>query len=318
MFKKIIIILILIFIFPSLVLAEEKVDQTESTKQALVTFSTKYNISDTAIFLYREGKLQSIYLGDTKPTTQFNVNALSDILTGLVLAQQFDTAKLQLNAPLKQFYQNTSDQVGNITLRSLSTDTSGLPLSATESYLTKKDQEVAVDENWQPSSFGRTILTNILEKATHKNLAELYQHQIFSVLDMHNIKLTATGLMSSASDMQKFLSAAIGLPGTPEIVLYPMRLTQTAFIELSDRELGLGWNINVKELSGTEEIDTSVNEAPSRPVFKSDSTYEKIGSNFYLAVIPSKKTGVVILLSKPVNEKELAELGKQILLGSMA
>ncbi len=50
----------------------------------------------------------------------------------------------------------------------------------------------------------------------------------------------AGDVKASASDMDKFLSAAIGLPQTPESIFYPMRMTQTPYLDVGDYAQGLG------------------------------------------------------------------------------
>lgn len=332
MFKKIIISTILFFLFPHLAIAETvATDSTETIKQHIATFIAKYNIPAAVVQIYRDGKPQSIYLGNAKPATQFDVGSLKEIMTGLLLAQQVDAAKVQLTTPVKQFFPAGSDEFSKITLRSLATHTSGLPSNASIHYLTNANQANRMDETWQPSTIGMTLLTQALEAVAHKNIAELYQRQIFSALGMRSAKATLTELKFSALDMQKFLAAAIGLPGTPESVLYPMRLTQTAFIELNDRMIGLGWQINahdeerIAEEKTAEEktsaekdaqgAENSIKEVSDRPVFKPDRQYDKVGTNAYIAVLPNKKTGMVILLSAQVNEKELAQLGRQLMAG---
>ena len=315
MIKKITYILFLFLFLPALALAETVSDQSDATKQTLTTFVEKNNTADAAILIYHDGKFQPYYFGGAKPATAFQVGAVPDILTGLILAQQVDAAKVQLAMPLKNFYPTITDVFGKISLRSLATNTSGLPANVPESFLNNANQENIVDETWQPSIVGMTLLTKVLENTTHKNLAELYQKQIFSVLGMTATKITPNGLKTSAPDMQKFLAAAIGLPGTPESVLYPMRLTQTAFVELQDRMLGLGWQINVHDVS-PEEQDNSVKEVPEHPKYSAERLYERGSPNTYIAVLPNKKSGIVILLSKPVDEKMLAQLGRQIVVGA--
>lgn len=51
---------------------------------------------------------------------------------------------------------------------------------------------------------------------------------------------------ASADDMSKFLSASIGLPPTPVDISYPMMMTQSAYVEIANKntEQGLGWQIH--------------------------------------------------------------------------
>lgn len=296
--KKILITAILFSIFPIAVFAESTPDATDAIKQQLTTFIEKNNLSGAAVQIYRASKPQTIYLGDAKASTHFDISALSEIMLGLLLAQQVDAAKVQLTTTVEN----------KITLRSLATNTSGLPANATDTTST-----YPVDKIWQPSTLGTMLLTKALENAAHKNLAALYQRQIFAVLGMRSAKLTASELSVTAPDMQKFLAAAIGLPGIPESVSYPMKLTQSVFVELPDRMIGLGWDINVRDVADASEANNIVKEVLQRPIFKPHNRYEKTASSAYIAVLPSKKSGVVILLSKPVSEEVLSQFGRQII-----
>lgn len=313
MFKKIIITTALFFLSPGFAVADATVkNSADVVKQEITTFSVNNHIPAVAVQIFHDGKPFSLYLGEAKPTTQFDVSSLNDIMTGLVLAQQVDAAKVQLKTPIREFFPVILDAEGKITLRTLATNTSGWPAKA--------NQPSEVDEIWQPSPTGMMMLTKALEIATHKNMAELYQRHIFSVLGMRDVKVSAVELKMSATDMQKFLSAAIGLPGTPESVLYPMRLTQTAFIELNDGMIGLGWQIDGNgeqktPADNSEEVaENAVKDVPARPVFKADRKYHKTTSNTYIAVLPNKKSGVVILLSAPVDNQALTQLGQKILM----
>jgi len=308
MFKKIIILAVMFFISPVSLGAEtQPTDHLVTIKQSVDAFAKKNNISTAIVQIYSNGQPQTLYIGDAKATTTFDAGVLTEVMTGLLLAQQVDAAKVQLNTPIKQFSTMTGEDADKITLRSLATNTSGLPANAAGDKFVNE-----VDEVWAPSTVGMTLLNKALETSAHKSLAELYQKQIFTVIGMKTAKYSDGKLSMTAVDMQKFLAAAIGLPGVPEIISYPMRLTESAFVELPDRMIGLGWEINVHDNTETPS-DNSVKEVFARPAFKLDYKYEKWSPNAYITMIPNKKAGIVILLDKPVSKDELAELGRELM-----
>lgn len=138
----------------------------------------------------------------------------------------------------------------------------------------------------------------------------------------------ATGdLKASASDMQHFLSAAIDLPSTPERILYPMMMMQVAYVKLPSRSQGLVWEIHPLSSgtrwllndvpNGTELAPKMVEEVVERPTFNPNALIDKTGmtSGFksYIAVIPAKKSGIVLLANKRMDNRDLVKAGRKIL-----
>lgn len=137
----------------------------------------------------------------------------------------------------------------------------------------------------------------------------------------------AGDMKASAEDMGKFLGAAIGLPTTPESIFYPMRMTQTAYIAAGDTDLGLGWQIHeissekVKSLLndnnalGLETVHVS--DVYADPTFDGNSLIDKSGTTdgfrSYIAVIPNRKTGIVILTNRRVNGSKIVSAAREIL-----
>src|SRR5262249_31303720 len=135
-------------------------------------------------------------------------------------------------------------------------------------------QEKTSQPEWQYSNFGVGLLGSALENSSHKTINELYYRRILSPLHMQPIGFTvptklkmnyaqgydkddkpvapssgglfkaAWDVKMSAQDMQHFLSAAIGLPGTPDRIFYPMRMTQSAYVKLPNKMQGLAWEIH--------------------------------------------------------------------------
>lgn len=138
----------------------------------------------------------------------------------------------------------------------------------------------------------------------------------------------AGGMKASAGDMGKFLGAAMTLPGTPSSISYPMLMTETAYVEMNGVEQGLGWQIH--EINSKEKINTllaasdyigldtaPVTEVFAEPVYNGDELIDKTGatSGFrsYIAVIPNKKTGIVILANKKIEGNSLMMVAREIL-----
>ena len=201
------------------------------------------------------------------------------------------------------------------------------------------------------------MLGRALENVTHKDLNALYQQQILLPLHMQTIGIivptslqanyarghdiegqavNATPLSllpaddamkASSADMQRFLSTAIGLPGTPERILYPMRLTQSVFVELPNALMqGLGWQVHPLDKNYVQGLlDANANglgpinvlEMYKKPIYSGDMLIDKTGTTngfrSYIAVIPNKKSGIVILANKNVPGNAIVRAGRQIL-----
>lgn len=142
----------------------------------------------------------------------------------------------------------------------------------------------------------------------------------------HPFLIGSAAIRASSSDMLKFLHAALGLPGTPISIENAMCLTQTPFIKIKKNgaKHGLGWEIN------------SIKNFYKAPSFNFFSKIEvqkikdkKFGNNVildkggttngfhsYIAVSPSEKTGIVIMINRtlPNGWNVIKNLGKHILL----
>lgn len=297
--------------------------------------------------------------------TIVEIGSISKVWTSLLLAQAVDAAKMQLNASVRKYLPWLSDDFDDITLMNLATHTSGLPFKQSDNFKSQEAlnhflatfyPDEVVNEQWIYSNLNIGLLGFSLEKATHKKLNELYINQILLPLGMQPIGLVvppwlithyavgydengneqkplptsllpaAGAIKASAQDMQRFLSAAIGLPGTPEHVLYPMRMTQSVYVELPTKMQGLGWEVHpleandIKDLLNADENlmkPLPVTEVYDRPRYSGDMLIDKTGGTpgfrAYIAVIPNKKTGIVILTNKFVDGKMIVRAGREIL-----
>lgn len=298
--------------------------------------------------------------------TIFEIGSISKIMTSILLAQQVDAANVRLNDSLKKFIDELPLNYEPITLRDLATHTSGLPFNAPktikkraelEKYLASWSPTDEPGEQWIYSNFGVGMLGYALEVATHKNFNQLYRSRILSPLGMQPIALVvpkqfkinyaqgydyhgnpikksklglfpaAYGLKASAFDMQRFLSAAIGLPGTPAQIFYPMRLTQSGFVQLPNKMQGLAWQIHpinsdnisnlLNEPNAVDLSPIAIAESYNKPKFNGDALIDKTGGTngfrAYIAVIPNKKSGIVILANKALANNTIVNTGREIL-----
>ncbi len=101
------------------------------------------------------------------------------------------------------------------------------------------------------------------------------------------------------------------MPGTPEFILSSIRLTQTPFVQLANFQQGLGWQIyqltsrKIYALMHPAAL-MHVGPIPAQPIYFFgrhfdgnnfiDKTGTTAGFRAYIAVIPNKQTGIVILL----------------------
>ncbi|MBV9575750.1 MAG: serine hydrolase [Gammaproteobacteria bacterium] len=297
--------------------------------------------------------------------TIFELGSLSKLMTSLLLAQEIDIAKMNLSDPITKYLPDLSQDFSDINLQSLATHTSGLPFTvpkevttvpALHQYLAHWSPDDAPGEQWLYSNFGIGMLGYALENSTHHPFNQLYRRHILNPLGMQAIGTqiprmlkkyaaqgydengnavrsvetgvfpTAYAVKASANDMQHFLSAAIGLPGTSDRIFYPMRMTQTAYVQIGDKMQGLGWQIqdmtsaNQINLLHTNEpnIDPiEVDEIYDKPTFNGDALIDKTGSTngfrAYIAVIPNKKSGIVMLANKYVPMSVIVDTAREIL-----
>jgi len=296
--------------------------------------------------------------------TIFEIGSISKVMTSVLLAEAVDAAKMQLNDSVTDFIATLPNSLEDISLLNLATHTSGLPFEApgikTEAQLNDYFQHWQgthqTDAVWIYSNVGMGLLGRAVSKAMHQNLDALYQTQLFSPLKMTASGLTiktsqrknlaqgydknlqpaapvtlglfpaAGSLKASAADMQRFLAAAIGLTGTPEHIFYPMRMTQSAFVEMDGWQQGLGWQLYSLE---SDQIDALLHTPPMKfgpltvkkfyevPKFDGDLLMDKTGLTdgfrVYIAVIPNKQAGIAILTNRYAEDSEIVNVGRKIL-----
>jgi beta-lactamase class C len=297
--------------------------------------------------------------------TIFEVGSISKVMTSILLAQEVDFAKMYLTDPVTKYVKDLPSSFDHITLQSLATHTSGLPFTIPASVTTETELQAYFanwkannnfQNRWQYSNVGIGLLGDALEEATNWDFNKLYTRHILNPLHMQAIGITvpakfnkyyaqgydktgdpihpteprffkaAYGLKMMAGDMQKFLGAAIGLPGTPPRVMWPMRLTQSIYVKYADQLQGLGWSIHPLSDNHLSALlqKNQANFGPARvqtiyerPLYDGnaliDKTGETNGFRAYIAVIPNKKTGIVILANKNVPRAVIVKTGRELL-----
>lgn len=297
--------------------------------------------------------------------TIFELGSISKLMTSLLLAQEIDIAKMNLSDPITKYLPDLSQDYADISLQTLATHTSGLPFTVPKNittvtglhqYLMHWSPDDAPGEQWLYSNFGIGMLGYAIESSTHRNFNQLYRRHILNPLGMQPIGINvpaalkkyyaqgydqngnqvppmepgvfpaAGAIKASAQDMQHFLRAAIGLIGTPDRIFYPMRMTQTVYVEIADKMQGLGWQIQpitpenkIKLLHTGEAIlgPVAVKDIVDKPTFNGDALIDKTGSTegfrAYIAVIPNQKSGIVILVNKNVPNSVIVNTARDIL-----
>lgn len=137
----------------------------------------------------------------------------------------------------------------------------------------------------------------------------------------------AGSMRASSQDMAAFLQAAIGLPHTPEKITKAMRLTQTPTVSTAQTLQGLSWVIYPLALYSKETLlnpptkmdrgpmpSNSVNNANFEPNALIDKTGGTEGFRSYIAVLPNKKSGIVLLANRVVSTGEIVKVSREILL----
>lgn len=298
--------------------------------------------------------------------TIFEIGSITKVFTSLLFAQAVDSEKLKFNTSAATYLGQQNRILSQITLQDLATHTAGLPLNAPQdiSEMKSLDQYLAgwtpqtnsIGSKWNYSNVGIAMLGAALEKELDQNIDDLYRTQILKPLGMKplafdvpkqlmnyqaqgydqndrpvnplrsNVFSSAYGIKVSASDMQRFLSAAVGLEDTPWSISFPMRLTQAIYVKLPHQMQGLAWQIHplsketlpgLLKKTSTQVMEDRIKEKLASPVYNGNHLIDKTGStngfNAYIAVIPNKKTGIAILTNKRTDNNDVAVTAREIL-----
>ncbi len=268
---------------------------------------------------------------------------------------------------LSNFSSAANNNLKNISLQELATHTAGFQLHVPKTiktmpplmdYFSHWQPSAKIGSQYQYSNIGIGLLGYSLEGLTHQSDNQLYIKNILQPLGMEPIGLNvpkqlqinyATGyddngqtspinmplfasagaVKASGDDMLLFLKAAIGLPGTPQVISQAMHVTQIPYVQTKEMLQGLAWEIRVinpqnvnallsphplieigpallaKQLSKTEQV------------FNGNDLIEKTGSTdgfrAYMGVSPNRKSGVVILTNRRAVNNDIIQVGRSIL-----
>jgi beta-lactamase class C len=162
-----------------------------------------------------------------------------------------------------------------------------------------------------------------------QNLAQGYdgggRPELYSPVD---ILLGAWAIKASGLDMLHFLSAAIGFSDTPPMIINAMRLTQSPSVVTKGMVQGLAWQVHRLDFfnkfsflhsSRTMHIGPfpAFHLPANEQVFHAGNLIDKTGSmdgfRSYIAVIPEKRSGIVILVNRGVSNGTMINVGRYIL-----
>ncbi len=211
---------------------------------------------------------------------------------------------------------------------------------------------------WRYSNVGFGILGYVLEDVSHKSYLALLKQALLTPLQMNNTGLAgsmcftcaqgyswngravnttralltipaAGSIRSSGRDMQKFLAAALNLPGTPPAIAAAFRVTQMPFYRTAYGSQGLGWEIhNLNKIS----MDGYVHESARTLTLHSGAAYpvpypaplpgkvlyDKTGSvagfRAYIAVVPATQTGIVIMVNSAMPRTQVVLAARKVLM----
>lgn len=226
-----------------------------------------------------------------------------------------------------------------------------------EYYLSAWQPEKPIGSQWQYSNVGCGIAALVLEKQYNKSINDLIRANILAPLKMTPLGLKipekyqddfaqgytsdgkvavrfnhaqglypgAWGLKATVDDMSKFMSAAIGLPHTPNNIKKAMRNTQTPRVTVGGMQQGLVWQVHSLQDENLKYEPKNMNIGPlpanwllkDQQIYKEDVLLDKTGSTpgfrSYIAVIPSTQVGVVILTNKNIPNGTIVNAGRTII-----
>jgi beta-lactamase class C len=139
----------------------------------------------------------------------------------------------------------------------------------------------------------------------------------------------AWAMKVSSRDMQNYLKAILGVDPIPEKIQKAIKVSQMAYYAMpkNNTMLGLGWTIT--PLDNISNINKLIHKSAHNnfaayevrqlktPTFNSNSLIEKGGATdgfrSYIAIIPDKKVGIVIMANRYFVNGDLPSLANKIL-----
>ena len=98
---------------------------TDVVNQVITKFMQENQIQGVAVELYIDGQPQHYYFGYANtakktPVTKntiFELGSLSKIMTSILLAQEIDAAKVSIDASVREYLPNLSNEFDDVTLK---------------------------------------------------------------------------------------------------------------------------------------------------------------------------------------------------------
>lgn len=210
---------------------------------------------------------------------------------------------------------------------------------------------------WHYSNVGFGVLGYALEDDYHMPYGDILKMQLLDPLHMYQTGITgyichdarcaeghawngipvrttpklmiieaAGSVQASGGDMQKFLAAALNLPGTPPAIASAMRLTQQPVYQTPYGAQALGWEVHrLSDIAPTGFIrgfsavtirtSTVRPAAPLSPdeVYLFDKTGTVAGYRAYIAAVPARQTGIVILVNRATSRNQLVQAARKVI-----
>lgn len=136
----------------------------------------------------------------------------------------------------------------------------------------------------------------------------------------------AGSVQASGQDMQKFLAAALNLPGTPPAVARAMHLTQQPIFQTPYGGQALGWEVHeLADIAPTGLIRgfnaVTIRTSAARPapplspnvVYMFDKTGTVAGYRAYIAAVPARQSGIVILVNQATSRNKLVQAARRVI-----
>lgn len=139
----------------------------------------------------------------------------------------------------------------------------------------------------------------------------------------------AWAMKVSPRDMKNYLRATLGIGPIPEKLRQPIMVSQMAYYVMPEQDtmLGLGWTItSLDKISNINKLMHNpahynfaayVVQQLKTPTFDANSLIEKVGATdgfrSYIALIPNKKVGIVIMANRYFGSGDLPNLANKIL-----
>ncbi|WP_110955039.1 serine hydrolase [Anaerosinus massiliensis] len=136
---------------------------------------------------------------------------------------------------------------------------------------------------------------------------------------------SAYSLKATINDMSKFLAAAIGLPNTPDNIKKAMHNAQTPRVDNGNMQQGLAWQVHSLQDENIKHEPENLDLGPrtvhwlpkAQQIYKANVLLDKTGGTggfrSYIAVVPEKELGVVILLNKYISNGAVVTAGRNII-----